>query len=159
MRLSWSRMELPFDSRKVLLSLALVLLVGLAVWMVAAQYRSEAGRRQQGVQQARFEEQTGVRIVRVVLAAAGGVVDVHYQVLDSDKALALHDAARPPVVIHEASGALLDQPFHAHVSAARHRVGGLYRLQVLNVGGAVDLGDTVAIVVGDARLDHVVVER
>jgi hypothetical protein len=152
-------MSLKNNQRNLVLVAILVLLSLLAIWMAAAQTMAGSDQAGPGPEQIAFEEKTGIRIVRVVLAAAGGVVDVHYQVLDPDKALIVHDQDRPRAVVQETSGARLAKPFHAHQSANTPRAGHSYRLQVINSLGAVKVGDRVTIVAGDARLAHIVVER
>lgn len=147
-------------SRQPLLwTVAVVLLVALALWMVQTQFSADAGREVNEAARLAFEDATGVRIVRIVLAAAGGFVDIHYQVMDPDKALVVHDEANPPVVIDEKSGVALDLPFHDHSSAPDYRTGGMYRLQILNTGNEIILGDAVTLVIGGQRLENLVIER
>lgn len=147
-----------FNGGSFMIGAGVLLLIALATWMIAAQFMSTSTPQQPDAQRV-FEEKTGIRLTRIVLAAAGGVVDVHYQVLDPDKALAMHDRDRPPRVLHEASSQVLDKPFHSHVTTDRPRIGGAYRLQLLNARGMVHLGDKITLIVGDAHLEHVIVER
>jgi hypothetical protein len=105
-----------------------------------------------------FEEETGIRIVRVAMTAAGGLADIHYQVLDPGKASVVHDKDRPPTLVHEKTGAVLNTPFHSHVSDRELRVAVIYRLQLWNSGGALKRGDRVTVTVGEARLENIVVE-
>lgn len=143
------------DRRRLRLwwTLLSVLLIGaLAAWMMAgaAGARAEAHERQV----AAFEEATGIRIVRVVVTAGGGVVELHYRVLDPDKAIAVHDDELPPGLIDEQSGAVVAVPFHDHAFRELH-TGVLYRQMFMNGGGILEPGDLVTITVSDAVLEHI----
>lgn len=147
------------STRALAMGAAMLLLAGLAIWILLSEYSGAPAAPQLSSARLAFESQTGIRITRVVLAAAGGVVDIHYQVLDPDKALVIHDTERPPFLIAEANGATLSLPFHNHVSVQDFRMGGMYRLHIMNRGSAVHVGQAVTIVIGDARLEHIPVEK
>jgi hypothetical protein len=101
---------------------------------------------------------SGVRVVRVVVAGGGGLVDVRYQVLDTEKASTIHDTDRPPSVVDERSGTELDRQWMGH-DATRHasKVGRTEYLLLLNPGAVVEAGSSVTVRLGDGSLEHVLV--
>jgi hypothetical protein len=108
---------------------------------------------------AAFEDQTGVRIVRIATAGGGGIVDLRFQVLDPDKALAVHDKQRPLTLVDEENGAVLRAAFHGRHSGGTTQVGlnagATYYLLFANPGGALQRGDLASVEVDGGRLEHV----
>ncbi|MEZ4864699.1 MAG: hypothetical protein R3C14_25535 [Caldilineaceae bacterium] len=136
---------------------ALLLLAALAGWMLAAQYTMAPVPDLHLSDQTRFEAATGLRVTQVMLTAPRNIVDVRYQVLDPDKVLVVHDDAQPPTIINEKTGAVLSIPTHQHHLTPRE-VGRIYRLHIINPDRIVKRGDRVSLVVGDMRLENLVVE-
>jgi hypothetical protein len=100
------------------------------------------------------EVQHGLQVTQVGLAAAGGLVDVRFKVLDGAKAKTLlGDAAHPPMLI-AGDGAPVMPPHHA-LKGARYVTGQMFYILYPNVRGAVQPGATVAVAVGDVRLGPV----
>jgi hypothetical protein len=100
---------------------------------------------------------SGVRVVRVATTGGGGLVDLRYQVVDPDAAAAVHDAKSPPAVVNEATGAVVDRLFMGHSHHGPAKAGVTYYLVLDNVGDAIRRGDRVAVVLGPARVEHVLV--
>lgn len=97
------------------LVLGLVLALALAVFIIWMRSGGQApGTDLTRVSQAVLEETVGVRIVRVAATGAGGLLDLRYQVVDPDKALAVHDQSSPAAIVDEESGRVLNRVFHAH---------------------------------------------
>jgi hypothetical protein len=148
------------DRRLLLLGVAVAVVVAVTItWLGPAGDASDP--RVQGTKSvtvAEFEEATGVRIVRVSATAAGGLIDLRFQVLDPDKALVVHDQERPPALQGVRTGAVLAQRWHNHVTtrALKHAV--VYHELLVNTGGAIGTGDDVSVIIGDWRLDGVVVQ-
>jgi hypothetical protein len=73
------------------------------------------------VSAAGLAQRSGVRITQVAVTGNGGLVDLRFQVVDPDRAGALHDAATPPAVVDEQSGLVVHQLFmgHSHTGAYR----------------------------------------
>lgn len=141
-----------------LLLLGGVTLFILALWMAATQFiGTESTVQDLSKAQIAFEDATGIRIVRVVMTAAGGMADIQYQILDPDKALIVHDEEAPPTIINQRNGAALNFPYHEHgfseLSPAR-----IYRLHLVNRGNLLARGDKVTVRVGDAELRDLLVE-
>jgi hypothetical protein len=147
-----------------LAALALVL-AGLALWLFTWSMSPAAGPSappsdpMAAISQAAFTDATGVRILRVFSTAGGGMIDVRYQVVDPDKAIIVHDTQNPPKLVNEATGQLIDRPFHDHSSKTQLRAGGTYQEILVNEGGVINPGDLITIFIGsDARLEHVPVQ-
>jgi hypothetical protein len=143
--------------RGLALVAALVLLAGLGLWMVASQVAGGLSQQRQAKAQAAFEEQTGVRILRVVMTAGGGMVDIQYQVLDPDKSLIMHDDDNPPTLEDEATGHVVAIPFHDHSFRELHTAVKYHEI-IMNGGGLLRRGSKVRLTVADSRLEHLVVQ-
>jgi hypothetical protein len=100
-------------------------------------------------------ERSGVRVVRVAVSGDGGLVDLRYQVLDSDKAAAVHDQATPPLVIDERTGGVINRALMGHIHSAPPKVGLTYYLIFENPGHLIRRGGRVTVQLGRARLAHV----
>lgn len=134
-----------------------LLLVALAAWMIASQYSGSFWPDQAAMAQAAFEEATGIRLVRVASTAQGGMIDLQYQVMDPDKALIIHDDENPPTLIDDATGLVLATPFHDH-GFKKLRPALTYHVLIVNGDGLLKRGSTVTLIVGQSRLEHVVVQ-
>jgi hypothetical protein len=106
---------------------------------------------------AEIEDTYGVRFSAAVLTAHGGMIELQFQVLDQDKAAAIHDTEFAPVVT--AGGNLFDAPglsghgTHSKITPAAGSTG--FTL-LANEGGRLHPGDEVTIVVGESELSDVV---
>lgn len=143
--------------RHLALIAAALFCLGLVAWMVAPQIMGATVQGPSGPEQTLFESKTGIRIVRVALTAVGGLADLHYQVLDPDKALIVHDRDQPPTLIDQKTSTVLNTPFHGH-GFRTLQSGVTYRLHIWNSGGVLQRGDLITVQIGDARLENIVVE-
>ena len=109
------------------------------------------------VPKAAFERRSGVRIVRVSVSGAGGLVDLRYQVLDPDAAASIHDAATPPELVDERTGLLVNSLFMGHSHEGRLNRAHTYYLLFDNPGSLVHRGARVTVQLGAARVAHVLV--
>ena len=100
---------------------------------------------------------SGVRITRVAVTGGGGLLDLRFRVLDPDKAHVLHGPATPPAVVDERSGLILDRLLMGHAHGDAFRAATTYYLIFENTGNWVHRGSKVAVLLGDAEVDHVVV--
>ena len=145
--------------RGLALAAGCMLLVALAGWMIVAQYPDgDVGPEAAARSKAAFEEATGVRLLWVAVTAGGGMIDLRYRVIDPDKALIVHDQKRPPRIIHEASGRALSRPWMDHSHKRKQHAAVTYYRLLTNSGGMVKRGSLVTVAIGDARLEHVVVQ-
>jgi hypothetical protein len=102
-------------------------------------------------------QRSGVRLVRVAVTGGGGLLDVRYQVVDPDKAATVHEAATPPAVVDEASGLVVSQLLMGHSHTGPMKAAATYYLVFENPGGWIHRGSSVAVLLGDAQVDHVLV--
>lgn len=104
-----------------------------------------------------LETQYGVQIAHVGLAAAGGLVDVRFKVLDAAKARALlGNAAHAPMLIAGENPPLM--PPHHALKGARFSKGQVFYILYPNVRSAVQPGVEVTVAVGDVRLGPVMAQ-
>ena len=100
-------------------------------------------------------ERSGVRVVRVALSGDGGLVDLRYQVVDGEKADAVHSPTAPPLVVDERTGGVINRLLMGHIHSNRPKVGLTYYLIFENPGHLVHRGGRVTVQLGNARLAHV----
>lgn len=134
-------------------TLALVAVIG--AWTFTS---TEFRKDDSAAAEAAFEEATGVQIVRIAVSAGGGLLDLRYRVLDPDKAAVVHDKAKPPTIIDEATGQGASQPWMPHHRGGDHRFALMYYELIVDPGGIIKRGDRVTVVVGGTPLPHVVVQ-
>jgi hypothetical protein len=103
-----------------------------------------------------LERAKGIRIVHVAVSGAGGLLDLRYQVVDADKAAAVH--ASLPEMVDERSGAVVDQLLMGHQHKGTLRAGQTYYLIFENPGNLVQRGGRVTVALAGARVRHVRVE-
>jgi hypothetical protein len=102
-------------------------------------------------------ERSGVKITQVAVTGGGGLVDLRYQVVDPDKAAALHDRRTPPALVDERTGLVVNQLFMDHSHHGAQQAGVKYYLVFNNPGNWVHRGSRVTVLLGDAEVQHVVV--
>ncbi len=105
-----------------------------------------------------IEAAWGIRVTHVAVTADGGLVEMRFLVLDSDRALAMmQDVANVPVLRVESTGVTVRS---AALMTAKHAVAAgrtgfmLYR----NTQGAIKPGLSVTVVFGKLELAHVVAQ-
>jgi len=102
----------------------------------------------------------GVDVNLVAVTAAGGLVELRYQVVDADKASPiLHDADLAPALVDEESGKTLVMSAPPHRHSGRLQLGATYFFLLANANNALHEGDRVTLVIGDARLEHIPVQQ
>ena len=156
--------------------LVLVALAATAALLSACSLGSPAGDEE--AQRATAEATLGIRVIAVTLSAGGGLVDLRYQVLDPDKASVLggdhgsdsedleefyEDFKDRPLLVDEASGyAVVEAHMHLAGRARKQReepkAGQAYSILFSNTGSLVEPGSKVSLVIGDLRLEHLVVQ-
>ena len=152
--------------RRVLTVRVLGAVTGAAVVLVAA-IAMGAGRSSPTKPKARplpavvspggLLERSGVRVVQVAATGGGGLLDLRFQVVDPDRAAAVHDAETPPALVDERTGGAIAGLFMGHAHLGRLKAGVTYYLVFENPGSLVRRGDRVSVVLGPARLEHVLV--
>jgi hypothetical protein len=100
----------------------------------------------------------GIDVNLIGITAAGGLIEFRYQVVDPDKAdRMIHDVKLLPIVVVEETGATMVIPRPHH--AAELQLGGTYFFLFANAHNAIHAGSQVTLVMGDARLEHIVAQR
>ena len=103
-------------------------------------------------------ERSGVRLIRVAVTAGGGLLDLRYQVIDPSKAAAVHEARTPPAIVDERTGLVLNRLLMGHAHQGQLKPAVSYYLIFENTGNWVRRGSEVTVLLGDARLEHVIVK-
>ncbi len=105
---------------------------------------------------AAIEAEYGIRFTSVDVTAGGGMIQIRYQVLDSDKTLAVHDEDVAPFVVDRNGTKYADPGMvgHSHVGPARTPGTSDYIL-LANARAGVQPGSVVTIKVGDLELRNV----
>ncbi len=101
----------------------------------------------------------GIDVNLLAVTAAGGMVQLRYQVVDPDKAdRVVHDPSLAPVLIVEETGEtiVMNSPPHHHGNELQ--LGGTYFFLMANANNAIHRGTVVTLLIGDARLEHVTAE-
>lgn len=101
----------------------------------------------------------GIDVTLVAITAAGGLIDFRYQVVDPDKANeVIHNLDLYPKLIVEDTEEMLALRSLPHSHNRVLELGGTYFFLLPNAHNAVHAGSSLTLVIGDARLEHVVVQ-
>ena len=107
-------------------------------------------------------EQWGIEITSIRLTAHNHMIDYRYRVLDADKATELFKRQIKPHLIHQKTGKVLAVPETAKLGPLRNsnspKDGKIYWMFFGNAGDLVQSGDEVTVVIGDFRVEDLVVE-
>jgi hypothetical protein len=108
---------------------------------------------------AEIEATYGIRFTLVNVTAGGGMIQIHYQVLDSDKVEAVHGTDLAPVVVDSQGVRYADPGMvgHSHVGKTQS-AGATDYILLADAKGGVRHGSVVTIKVGDLELRNVPVE-
>lgn len=110
------------------------------------------------------ESTLGIRMDGLRLSAAGYMLDFRYRVVDPDKAAVLLDRKIRPYLLDEASGAQLGVPDTAKLgqlrTTGRNKVvpDQDYFILFANPGRYVQAGTRMTLVMGDVRIENLIVE-
>jgi hypothetical protein len=113
---------------------------------------------------ARSESQLGIRMEGLRLTAAGYILDFRYRVLDPERAAPLLERKIRPYLLDEASGAQLGVPDTAKLgqlrTTGRNKVVAdqNYFILFANPGRFIQAGSRMTLVMGDTRIEDLVVE-
>jgi len=107
-------------------------------------------------------ETWGVEVASIRLTAHNHMIDYRYKVLDAAKATDLFKRQIKPQLIHQESGRVLAVPDTAKVGPLRNsnipQDGRIYWMFFGNGGNLVKKGDKVTVVIGDYRVENLIVE-
>jgi hypothetical protein len=154
--------EREFRSRAIGRSLAprTVIMLGLLMLMagilVVREWRPAAGAPPSFPTSPQIENAFGVRFTSVDITAAGGMIQLRYQVLDSAKTAVVHDKNTAPFVVDHHGKKYADPGMvgHTHVGPLKAAGSSDYIL-LANSGGGVHHGDLVTIKFGAYELRRV----
>ena len=109
-----------------------------------------------------FKDLYGIEVVALRYSAAGHMLDFRFRVVDSDKAMPFFREDIKPYLVDKATGKSLDVPVPSKLGPARPtgrnpKLGITYWMFFGNPG-LVKPGDQVTIVVGDYKLEDLIVE-
>ena len=141
-----------------------LLVVGVVAWLPHRSSGAEAAGsavpvawQRPVVGQAGLAERSGVKLTRVAVTGGGGLVDLRFQVVDPDKAVALHGRAVPPALVDERTGLVVNELLMNHSHHGSYKAGVTYYLVFNNPGNWVRRGAMVTVLLGDAEVQHVTV--
>jgi hypothetical protein len=107
-------------------------------------------------------EQWGIEITSIRLTAHNHMIDYRYRVLDAQKATDLFKRQIKPHLIHQKTGKVLAVPETAKLGPLRNSNiptdGKIYWMFFGNAGDLVQSGDQVTVVIGEFRVEDLVVE-
>ena len=111
-----------------------------------------------------LKERWGVELLGIRNAAAGNFMDFRFKVVDAEKSLPLFDHRIKPYVIAEKSDIKLPVPMAAKIGAFRPTNRGknikadkIYYMLFGNPDRHVKTGEKVTVVIGDFKVEHLVV--
>jgi len=111
---------------------------------------------------AELAEQWGIEITSIRLTAHNHMIDYRYRVLDAQKATDLFKRQIKPHLIHQKTGKVLAVPETAKLGPLRNsnipQEGKIYWMFFGNAGKLVQSGDEVTVVIGEFRVEDLVVE-
>jgi len=131
----------------------------------------QASLRQEAVEDEEFarqeepslEEKWGVRVLSIRQTAGGYMLDFRYRVVDPEKALRLVSRKDKPYLIDQATGSKFMVPSPPKIGPLRQTsvkplANRNYFILFANPGKYVKPGNKVTIVIGDFRVENLVVE-
>jgi hypothetical protein len=141
---------------------AVALVTTLVIWLTRSNGRHDEAKvpaswARPVVSTAGLVDRSGVKITQVAVTGGGGLVDLRFQVIDPDKANALHDAATPPAVVDEHTGLVVHDLLMSHSHSGAFKPGVTYYYVFNNPGDIVRRGARVVVLLGNAQVEHVIV--
>jgi len=100
----------------------------------------------------------GVKITQVAVTGGGGLVDLRFQVTDPERAGAVHDPGTPPAIVDEQSGLVVHDLFMGHSHSGPFKAGVTYYFVFTDPVNWVHRGGKVTVLLGNAQVEHVVVQ-
>lgn len=160
-----SSMSAPASERTPLRGVLMMVAVAVALlagWTVAGRIGADEPAKagigpMENVDQSVFAGETGVWIEHVALIADGGLIEIRFRILDSDKSEIVHDVDNPPRLIGS-DGFETRYQRHEHGHDRVNRLGATYNEQLINIGNEVQRGEIVTVLIGDVELKGVPVQ-
>ena len=170
--------HLPLEASQALRRVSIIVAAGALCTLLAA-CASRDGGQGQGAEAhwGHIQDAWGLTVERVSLTAAGGVIEVRYRVMDSEKAgVALSGSvghehgspdlaavARAPLLIDEDSGfGVMESELHMTGRLVKQRqnpdLGQSYFILFTNTKSIVEEGDLVSLHLGELSMEHLRVQ-
>jgi hypothetical protein len=135
-----------------------MLLVVATAWLAfAGAFHQARGADPAHLSQTALEGESGVRVVRVAVTGAGGLVQLSYQVVDPGKAAAVHDPKARPALVDQETGRVVNRLFMGHMPHGPVNAGVTYYMVFENYDHAIQRGRPVTVELGGGRLEDVAV--
>lgn len=107
-------------------------------------------------------EKWGIEITSIRMTAAGHMIDFRYRVLDPEKAESLFLRKNKPYLIDQKTEKVLSVPTTAKIGPLRAsnkpQKGRIYWMFFGNGGGLIHSGSNVTVVIGEFRVEDLVVQ-
>jgi len=144
--------------RRAVLILAAGVCAGLALWLA----RSWSGAQPMSPAAAELRQTWGIEILGMRTSAAGYMLDFRFRVKDVQKSAPLLDRTIPAYVVAEKSGARMGVPNppttgRLRASAKFPKKDRNYFIFFGNPGHYVKQGDRISVVIGDFKVEHLIV--
>ncbi|WP_103343839.1 hypothetical protein [Amycolatopsis sp. CA-126428] len=139
--------------RRAAVAAAVAAAAGSLLW--AAQAPADAGKPYTVPSDSKMEGSLGIRVQQAAVVADGGIVELRYTVLDSQKASRFQNDVHHPPVLH--SERRQGDVYRAALMKQGHelRPGQTYYILYLNNAHAIRSGETLSIEAGGSKLQHV----
>ena len=141
--------------RWVPVAIVLSVLLGVLAWTTVSGWLNEPTYAPGSGAAKAFEDRTGIRLVRVAVTGATGLVNVTYRILDPSKAAQTLGEDHLIAVTDEASGVRLAHPWMGHSGHPRLQPAITYFSLIEDPGEVLSIGSLVTLQIGDAQLEHV----
>lgn len=140
-----------------------VLIGGLVLTAGCASSASDAQSEAVAEPSPSAEQQWGVEITSIRVSAAGHMIDFRYRILDAERSAPLFERQTKPYLIDQASGKVLEVLRTAKLGPLRPSnvapaEGRIYTMIFGNTAGLISAGSKVTVVIGDFRVEDLVVE-
>ena len=110
----------------------------------------------------KLAEEWGIEVTSIRLSTHDHMIDYRFRVLDAEKAAELFKRQIKPNLVHQETGKVLAVPETAKLGPLRNsntpQAGRIYWMFFGNAGKLVEAGDKVTVVIGDFRVENLVVE-
>ena len=142
-------------------NIPVLVVVACAFLLTGFQSRADesAEKKEPAQKQENYTEKWGIKIESLRLTANDLMLDLRYRVVDPDKAATIMQRKQKAYAIHESSGKVLSVPVTKlgpmRSSAVKPKENRVYVILFGNGNGLVKKGDTLTLVVGDLKIEHI----
>ncbi len=125
-------------------------------------YQTKSQAKTQARQKKQMRDEWGIEIESMRVTAEGHMIDFRYRVFDATKAAPLFVRSTKPYLLHQASGKALGVPNTAKIGSLRNsntpKNDKVYWMFFGNHKKVVVSGDLVTVIIGDFKVQDIVVE-